>query len=126
MDALHVCFRGKSDTNCGECEKCLRTLLWLELSGRAGACRTFPRESIDLGMVERIYVRPWLRPYYEALREAARSSGRDDVVRAVDRCLRRSTMRRRAERLSDRLRDRRVLWRVSRPLRRAALAGAVL
>lgn len=126
MDSLHVCYRGKDDANCGECEKCLRTLLWLELSGRREACRTFAAAPIDLRRVERIYVVPSIRPYYRELRGAAASAGRPDVVRAIRRSTRRSRLRRMMMRLSESLRDRRLLWRAARPLRRAALAGAVV
>src|SRR5690606_35163133 len=31
MEYLRVCWAGRSDTNCGECEKCLRTLTEFEL-----------------------------------------------------------------------------------------------
>jgi hypothetical protein len=126
MEALHVCYRGKDDANCGECEKCLRTLLWLELSGRREACRTFAPGPLDLRRVEKIFVIGSLVPYYRELRGAAARAGRRDLVRAVDRSTRRSTLRRRMVGLSERLRDRRLLWRAARPLRRAALAGAVL
>jgi len=126
MDALHVCYRGKDDANCGECEKCLRTLLWLELSGRRGACRTFSDAALDLRRVERIFLVPSLQPYYRELRRAAAGAARSDVVRAIDRSARRSTVRRQMVRLAEKLRDRRLLWRAARPLRRAALAGAVV
>jgi hypothetical protein len=126
MDALHVCYRGKDDANCGECEKCLRTLLWLELSGCRTACRTFSFGALDLGRVEKIYLLPSLQPYYRELRGAAARAGRRDVVRAVDRSARRSTVRRQMVRLAENLRGRRLLWRAARPLRRAALAGAVV
>jgi len=126
MDALHVCYRGKDDANCGECEKCLRTLMWLELSGRRDACRTFAAGPLDLRRVERIFLVSSLQPYYRELRSAAAGAGRRDLVRAVDRSARRSTVRRRMVRVAEGLRDRRLLWRAARPLRRAALAGAVV
>jgi hypothetical protein len=126
MGALHVCYRGRDDANCGECEKCLRTLLWFDLLENRGACRTFPAGGVDLERVSRIFVTANLVPYYQELEAAAKAAGRADVARAVNRALRRSSARGRVVRLSDRLRGRRVLWRAARPLRRAALAGRVV
>jgi len=126
MSALHVCYRGKDDVNCGECEKCLRTLLWLDLAGRRGACRTFPKDGPDMERVAKIFLSQNLVPYYSELKTAAVRSGRRDVARAVNRSLRASSWRRPVVRLAEGLRGRKLVWRAARPLRRAALAGAVI
>jgi hypothetical protein len=44
LDALRVCWENRNDAyNCGECEKCLRTMAALEIVGALGRCRTFDR-----------------------------------------------------------------------------------
>jgi hypothetical protein len=126
MGALHVCYRGKDDANCGVCEKCLRTRVGLELIGRLAACPTFPPKPLDLDRVSRIFVAPNLLPYYEELASLAARQERRDVETALRQALRRSSPRRRLVRLSDRLRSRRVVWRAATPLSRAALAGRVV
>jgi hypothetical protein len=126
MGALHVCYRGKDDANCGKCEKCLRMLVSLELLGRVRACPTFPAASLDVGRVARIFVGSNLLAYYEELAASANRVGRRDIETAVLDALRRSSPRRGLVRLSDRLRSRRFFWRAAGPLNRAALAGTVL
>jgi hypothetical protein len=126
LGALHVCYRGGDDANCGQCEKCVRTLLGLELMGRLAACPTFRGKSLDLGRVSRIFVGTNLLAYYEEIAACASREGRRDIEAAVLHALRRSSLRRGLVRLSDRLRSRRVVWRAARPLNRAALAGAVV
>lgn len=52
MRWLRVCWQNLGVTyNCGRCEKCLRTMIGLELAGALGACRTFP------GTIDAEYVR---------------------------------------------------------------------
>jgi hypothetical protein len=45
MSSLRVCFQhGGEGLNCGECAKCVRTMVGLRAIGAAGRCRTLPRE----------------------------------------------------------------------------------
>ncbi len=42
LDNLHVCYKEGDDKNCGVCEKCLRTMVALDLFGKLCAARSFP------------------------------------------------------------------------------------
>jgi hypothetical protein len=45
MNSLRVCFQhGGEGLNCGECPKCVRTMVGLRAIGAAGRCRTLPAE----------------------------------------------------------------------------------
>jgi hypothetical protein len=86
---LRVCWntgRG-SDSNCGQCEKCLRTMMSLYLNGALGRCRTFrtPLMPRAVGSV-RIKTEGQLAFTQENLRELALRPGRHD--RALYRALR--------------------------------------
>ena len=54
--SLHVCYRDKSDRNCGTCTKCLQTMIGLELAGALEACETFPRRDLDLDRVAQVHL----------------------------------------------------------------------
>lgn len=41
-DNLRVCWKSKDDINCGECEKCVRTMTALEAMGDLSSVKTFP------------------------------------------------------------------------------------
>ena len=56
MRRLRVCLARDTDYNCGRCEKCLRTIINLQVAGASGKCETLPEEpdleavaSMDLG-----------------------------------------------------------------------------
>ena len=88
LDALHVCWRGGTSRNCGSCEKCLRTMLALEIIGvrhRAGA---FPPGPLDVGRLREVWVDqvPHVR-MYEQLRQHALRAGREDIASIIQTCL---------------------------------------
>jgi hypothetical protein len=86
---LRVCWdTGQgSDFNCGQCEKCLRTMTSLYLNGALGRCRTFstPLMPRALGSI-RIKTEGQMAFTQENLRELALRPGRQD--RALYRALR--------------------------------------
>lgn len=53
---LRICFKKKGNYNCGNCSKCLRTKMALELEGQLGKFETLDHE-IDLGELKRLGVR---------------------------------------------------------------------
>ncbi|HEX2232976.1 MAG TPA: hypothetical protein VHG69_06385 [Thermoleophilaceae bacterium] len=56
MDWLRVCWENRDAAyNCGECEKCLRTMINLQVVGALERCRTLPG-TVDLRRVSRISV----------------------------------------------------------------------
>lgn len=92
LSALHVCFRSKSEKNCGECDKCLRTMLMLEVQGKLRECETFP-DATDLARVARVYCSEQSqRRHFHELRELALANDRADIARAVGRSLRRTAL----------------------------------
>ena len=90
LQSIRVC--QKDDAwmgNCGECEKCIRTMLALEALERLADCKAFPIDhlSVDLvrsletySMVKSAYNARWYRELVEPLRER----GRDDLASAVE------------------------------------------
>jgi hypothetical protein len=126
LQALHVCYKDRSDANCGRCEKCLRNMVILEILGVLGRCPTFPGGTLDLETVSRILVKDeWQPEFYDALRQFAVSRGRPDVAEALERSLSRSRVQRLLLRLAMSLRDRVGLWRFGRAIRRNVLARAI-
>lgn len=70
---LRVCWQPGAEYNCGSCEKCLRTMMTLDMVGALAASETFPRE-VDLDVVAMLPVRnendaAYLRENLELARE---------------------------------------------------------
>jgi hypothetical protein len=103
---LHVCYEKSSDENCGECNKCRRTMLTLETCNVLHAYETFPRRTIDLEQIAAMdctYFADFRE--FQDIRALAVARGRTDVVRAIDRALKRARMRIRLREGKDILRD---------------------
>lgn len=91
LDALHVCWQDHSDRNCGQCEKCLRTMITLELLGVRHSCSSFPLVPLRPRHVERVFVPSFGTELMLAeVGEFARSLGRGDYAEAIDRAGQRS------------------------------------
>lgn len=53
---LRVCFHNvDSAYNCGQCEKCIRTMINLQAAGALGRCTTFP-DKLDLKQIRRLSI----------------------------------------------------------------------
>lgn len=94
LDHVHVCWRDASERNCGNCEKCLRTLLSIELAGATDRARTFPPGGFSADRLVRAWSegRPWsanerYRRHYREMRDRAGDLGRIDLVAVIDECL---------------------------------------
>jgi hypothetical protein len=88
---LRVCWRSKSDQNCGRCAKCFRTMAVLDAIGQLDAFTAFPRNTYSLAALGRVYCRS--ASEYLQLRLVyghALIKGRSDLARAVGRALGRS------------------------------------
>jgi hypothetical protein len=83
LRSLRVCWRSKSDENCGRCQKCLRTMLALELLGALDRSPAFGNRTIDLKLVRRIHIEWDLVGDYQELREKAAAQGRKDLAGAI-------------------------------------------
>jgi hypothetical protein len=56
LKTLHVCLRfPENGLNCGDCEKCLRSQVYLQVAGVADRCTAFPKP-LDLKLLEQLKV----------------------------------------------------------------------
>ncbi len=119
MSALRVCWRSQSDSNCGACEKCLRTMIALELCGVLDKASTFAHVRLDLDRVVRVHcphtAQGSLQLYYLEMRDEARRRGRKALAKAISRALRRSSRRQPLLHTAQRLRRVPFLNRVIEP-----------
>ncbi len=123
LRSLHVCYRINSSENCGDCMKCLLTMLNLEILGALSRSSTFPR--LDLQRVKRAYIHsPPYQRLYRDLVGRARAAARTDVADAIEGALRRSRKLERWMAPLEWLGTKRGVWRVARRLRRIALADS--
>jgi hypothetical protein len=98
---LHVCWMGQADTNCGNCEKCLRTLTLFELLGARDRCVSFPADAWSLDALAGLRLRQDIDlGHMNRLAAHAVQFGRHDIARAVRRSIRRYQLRRAAGRLA--------------------------
>ncbi len=88
MDTLRVCWKSTTGVNCGNCDKCLRTMATLDILGYLPMCSTLPAE-FDARKLEKTYSTKQ-RAYYISLGEHAHAGDRIDIVNAIDKSLERS------------------------------------
>ena len=88
LDTLHVCWEERSESNCGRCEKCYRTLLALDMLGVRDRATTFPPGPLDLGRLAEVWKdKPLFVRMYAQLKGHAARAGRADIAAAIDACL---------------------------------------
>jgi hypothetical protein len=122
LRSLHVCYRINSSENCGNCKKCILTMLNLELLGVLSRSATFPK--LDLDRVKRTYLKSISYDrLYSDMRTMARAAGRNDVADAVAECLRRSRRLKPLMTALQWLSAKRGVWRIARRVRTSVLAG---
>jgi len=82
---LRVCWENPGGAyNCGQCRKCLLTMITLEALGVRAAVRSFPTE-LDLSAVAAIEIsQKVLLTMWEDVLDAARAAGRVDLETAVE------------------------------------------
>jgi hypothetical protein len=85
---LRVCWQNAEGAyNCGRCEKCMRTMVTLQVAGALERCGTFDAP-LDLAAVARLgIVKPARRRFYEDILKAARAAGDERIVRAIEGAL---------------------------------------
>jgi hypothetical protein len=96
LQNIRVCGPNWPGRNCGECEKCIRTMLALLALGALDKTRAFPPDDIAPEMLAEINIKKpvfqdsysYEQNYLELL-PLLRERGRDDLVRAVEDVLRR-------------------------------------
>jgi hypothetical protein len=90
-EALHVCWVQENDENCGVCNKCLRTMLVLDVCGALPRFRTFPPTPGLLDRISKMDCSYFAdRRELEDIRAFAVTRGRADAARAIDRALARA------------------------------------
>jgi len=87
---LRVCPEvGDGEYNCGRCEKCVRTMINLELEGKLGQCPTFD-QPLEARSIRRLRAKDTNRGYYRENLAALKEQGiRPDLQRALKYILRR-------------------------------------
>jgi hypothetical protein len=93
LETLTVCWRSEPANNCGVCEKCLRTMVALELAGVLGQCTTLPR-TLDVHALRDVAMpgEPE-RDAMHTMAAEARNLGRHDIADAIEHGLSRYTRR---------------------------------
>lgn len=89
LSHLRVCWENRDNAyNCGQCEKCLRTMMTLRVLGALDRCRTFATP-LDLNRVARLTsVRSIARRrFYTDIAAAAEKAGDRAIVRAIEQAL---------------------------------------
>jgi hypothetical protein len=89
LETLSVCWRSEPAHNCGICEKCLRTMVALEMAGTLEACTTLPRTR-DIRALRDVHMPG--EPERDATRSVAAdatSRGRHNIFEAIEDGLRR-------------------------------------
>jgi hypothetical protein len=110
LKSIRVCNHArryrKEMINCGQCEKCIRTMLELQAIGKLEATSAFPFGSVTADLVStRVRIRnDFVRSFYEDVIPLFRQQGREDLVQAIQGAirnydLRNSLWRQRAARL---------------------------
>ena len=67
LDNIRVCWMDSAAYNCGQCEKCLRTMVALEGLGALQHCRAFPAKSADPTLVRRVCIDEHTAPLWKEL-----------------------------------------------------------
>ena len=87
LRALQVCIK-LAIPNCSACEKCLRTMVAIDLFDKQHLAESFDWSDYSLDRVAKVFFRRAdLDVHALHTREAARERGRLDIVRALDRSL---------------------------------------
>jgi hypothetical protein len=121
---LRVCYHDESGGNCGQCNKCYRTMLTLEALGALEGSSAFDRRTLDLRRAEHIYCpNEFDVRQFTYIQEIARRNGRADIERAVTQTLRNSAKRKRWVDRVRALRDTPVVWRWAPGWERRLLEG---
>ena len=124
---LRVCFRSDSGENCGDCPKCVRTMLGLEVLGAlADSTRVGGVRQVPVSRARRLHCRNvWDFSHTEGVRDLARERGRPDLADALERAMAGSKTRNRLLKVLDRVGRIGPLSRVARIIEDAAFRGWV-
>lgn len=87
---LRVCYSNKESTyNCGNCEKCMRTMISLQIAGALDKTKTFSDNTINLGRLSKLKImKDNLFFDEENLAELKRKNIYPELQRALKKCIR--------------------------------------
>jgi hypothetical protein len=85
---LRVCWKDPhSERNCGRCEKCLRTMVALEVLGALDRFETFPELDLEAVAAVRPAFGPEIAYWHENLELAAERGASRELIGAIEECL---------------------------------------
>ena len=92
LDNLRVCNKQElyqpDRLNCGECEKCVRTMLGLIAVGALNRTSAFPQHDLSAELAaSKVSVWATVFPFYEELIQPLADCGRNDLSRVVERAV---------------------------------------
>lgn len=122
LENVHVCYRDLVSRNCGECIKCVRSAIAIDLAGLAGSCRTLP-VPLRPEVIQNTYCGDkFERIFFREMLEYARVTGRSDIERSLSIALRRSGYLKPLMDFAEWGKQKTAVWRLSRMLTKA-IAG---
>ena len=85
LEKLLVClaFPSPPQLNCGECEKCVRTMTALVALGRLCDARLFPVQDVSPAMIAKVPIGPMYELYWTEVLPLLAQRGRFDLVEAI-------------------------------------------
>ncbi|MEN7342386.1 MAG: hypothetical protein AAAFM81_05555 [Pseudomonadota bacterium] len=93
---LRVCWQSWSANNCGECEKCYRTQIAIDIVGKLSLASSFPEGKYRIENIRKIYCPAdrdsAIRIYYNDMQQRAIKNGRPDIAREIGLAKRRSRL----------------------------------
>ncbi len=99
FDLLRVCFKPtgpqpdrEAIANCCACEKCVRTMMTLEVAGALGRYRCFPKPLTGVNIRKTDYGYRGTRVFAEEILHYAQREGRKDIVRDLRHAILRSVV----------------------------------
>ena len=86
FDNFRVCLANKPDKyNCGQCEKCIRTMAGLAAAGVLGKTKAFDQNDVTPELIMRYNIKDHHRArFYQELLPDLRKQGREDLVQAIE------------------------------------------
>jgi len=95
LETMHVCWKEYAVGNCSQCEKCVRTMLTLDLLGVKDRATAFEWSTYSDELIENT----WLtdrnsETYYREIWSEAVAVNRFDLAAAVEACIKKSSRRR--------------------------------
>jgi len=83
---VHVCtINEENNINCGNCEKCIRTMTALVALGKLEGCRAFPLQNDPKGLLEQVSIDEDIMSFYRELITPLKEQGRTDLSDVIEK-----------------------------------------